>query len=276
MPYLVINHLHRSRLDANREVGEGAQGHEIAGEAWFQFHNFTNYAQNQLRDYFGTSTFAVDDDNDDSGVSVTGVNALLLDMHGYAGYDWADEFGSPLIQWGYRLSDHSTLNPSNYCPLDTRSDGSIGSLTHARWMGGQSYECLVRGPGSMASRVSTLLDANGGLTSDGLCGHGTPSLEFPSPHDLANDPVYCEDMTLDTPDECHYYSGGYDLEVHERMDWENVVGDHFNAMQAELPRCIRFGGSDVREAFADVMSVAVMSFLMELYGDVLALMEDVE
>ena len=71
---------------------------------------------------------------------------------------------------------------------------------------------MVRGPaGSLASRVSDLLDESGGLTSDNaLCGHGTPSNEFPSPQTLANDSDYCDDMN--DPDECHYYSGGFDVE----------------------------------------------------------------
>ena len=128
---------------------------------------------------------------------------------------------------------------------------------------------MVRGPGSLASRVSDLLDESGGLTSDNaLCGHGTPSNEFPSPQTLPNDSDYCDDMNdPEDPDECHYYSGGFDVEVHERMDWQGLSGDHFNAVQAELPRCIRFGGSTVRENFADRLSVGIMSFLRELYGD---------
>ena len=260
VPFLVINHLHRSKLDANREIGEAAQGHAIAEEAWTNFHTFINDAQLTLKAHFGTSMY-----RSSTNFKKTGVNALLFDMHGYAGTDWVADVGSPLIQWGYRVSDSSL----EYCPLDSRSTGSIGTLTHARWMDGHSYECLVRGPGSLASRVSDLLDESGGLTSDNaLCGHGTPSNEFPSPQTLANDPEYCEDMNdPEDPDECHYYSGGFDVEVHERMDWQGISGDHFNAVQAELPRCIRFGGNAIRENFADKLSVAVMSFLRDLYVD---------
>jgi hypothetical protein len=255
----VINHLHRSKLDANREVNEAAHGDPTSMEAWTKFHTFINDAQLNLRGHFGTSTVT-----SSTGSKKTGIHALLLDMHGYAGTDWHED-GSPLIQWGYRFSDNSL----EYCPLDSRSKYSIGTMTHGRWMDGHSYECLVRGPGSLASRLSGLLDASGGLTSDALCGHGTPSNEYPSPQELANDPDFCADMNDPNPDECHYYSGGYDVMVHERMDWEDdgdLSGDHFNAVQAELPRCIRFGGDSVRENFADKLSVAVMSFLRDLYG----------
>lgn len=260
VPFLVINHLHRSKLDANREIGEAAQGDTIAGEAWNKFHTFINDAQLDLKDHFGTSTVTTS-----TGQSKTGVHALLFDMHGYAGYDWDSSNGGPLIQWGYRISDSSL----EYCPLDTRSAYSIGSLTHGRWLNGHSYECLVRGPGSLATRVSDLLDASGGLTQDAMCGHGTPSEEHPSPMELANNPAYCEDMTGANPDECHYYSGGYDINVHERMNWQdenNLTGDHMNAVQAELPRCIRFSDDDTRENFADKLSIATMSFLRDLYG----------
>ena len=185
-------------------------------------------------------------------------------MHGYAGKDWIPGDGSPLIQWGYRMSD-DTLD--GYCPLDTRSSGTIGTMTHARWMNDHDtgYECLVRGPGSLGARVSDLLDASGGLTTNAMCGHGTPSEEFPSPKTLANDPNHCQ--TYDDDGECHYYSGGYDVERHERMNWESLSGDHFNAVQAELPRCIRFGGHTVRANFGDKLSVAVMSFNRDLFGD---------
>lgn len=243
-------------MDANREVVEAAQGDPIAIDAWTKFHTFINDAQVMLKDHFGTSTLQ------NPSYSRTGVHALMFDVHGYAGKDWEPD-GSPLIQWGYRMSDDSLES----CPLDSRSTGTIGTLTHARWMDSSSYECLVRGEGSLATRVSDLIDADGGLTSNGLCGHGTPSNEFPSVKSLANDPNYCDEAP---DDECHYYVGGFDVKVHERMNWQdenNLSGDHFNAIQAELPRCIRFGGNSVRENFADMMSIALMSFLRDLFGE---------
>jgi hypothetical protein len=262
VPFVVKNHLHRSKLDANREVWEAAQGDQNAIDAWQKFHDFIHQAQTSLEAHFGT----------DTSNGVTGIKSLLFDMHGYAGLDWIPTDGSPFIQWGYRLSAETSLNPDLYCPLDARSSGTIGSLTHARWMPGQSYECLVRGPGSLASRVSTLIRTNGGLGTANqniMCGFGTPSYEYESPWHLANDPTHCVNGGGSA---CHYYSGGYDVEVHERMDWWNVcegctaVGNHFNTLQAELPRCIRFGGDAVRAEFANILSVAVMSFLRDLYG----------
>lgn len=126
----------------------------------------------------------------------------------------------------------------------------------------------MRGPASLGSRVAGIISDREGLgtsNNNAMCGQGTPSFEYESPWHLANDPTHCDRIASGGSSECHYYSGGYDVEVHERMDWENMDGDHFNAVQAELPRCIRFGGSAVREEFADVLSVAVMSFLRDLF-----------
>lgn len=126
----------------------------------------------------------------------------------------------------------------------------------------------MRGPASLGSRVAGIISDREGLgtsNNNAMCGQGTPSFEYESPWHLANDATHCDRIANGGSSECHYYSGGYDVEVHERMDWENMSGDHFNAVQAELPRCIRFGGSAVREEFADVLSVAVMSFLRDLF-----------
>ncbi len=276
VPYLVINHLHRSKLDANRDLGEATSGIEngkaIADEAWNKFHTFINDAQGHVKDKFGTST---------NSRGKTGVNGLFFDMHGYKGNNgkssasattgWKDDVnihGAPFTQWGYRLSDDPSLLK---CPLDDLSSpgSTIGSLTHARNLPNQSYECLVRGPNSMGSRVNTLL-SNVASISD-LCGQGTPSFEFPSPNALATDTTYCNDAA--DGGECHYYSGGFDVKIHERMGVDLSVlpepalsGEHFNALQAELPRCIRFGGNTIRSEFAGVLAQATMGFLRDLNG----------
>lgn len=134
-------------------------------------------------------------------------------------------------------------------------------------MPNQSYECLVRGATSLGSRVDALLPNVAGISD--LCGMGTPSLNFPSPYALATDPVHCHDAPGSA---CHYYSGGFDVEIHERMgvdlgtDPPTLSGLYFNAVQAELPRCIRFGGDQIRSDSADVLAQALKEFLLDLYG----------
>ena len=274
VPYLIINHLHRSKLDANREFDEATvgivNGLDITTEAWNKFHTYINDAQVLVKDKFGTST---------GSTGVTGVNGLFFDMHGYKGNNgsngasattgWKDDvniYGAPFTQWGYRLSDDPSLTS---CPLDNLSGSTIGSFTHARSLPNQSYECLVRGPDSMGSRVNALISNVAGISD--LCGQGTPSYEYPSPYALATDTTYCNDAAAGG--ECHYYSGGFDVQIHERMDVNLTVlpeptlaGDHFNAIQAELPRCIRFGGDTVRSDFAGVLAQATMGFLRDLNG----------
>lgn len=273
-PYLIINHLHRSKLDANRELDEATigivNGNEIATEAWNKFHTYINDAQVLVRSKFGTSTAS----------GVTGVNGLFFDIHGYKGSNgesdasattgWKDDInihGGPFTQWGYRLSDDPSLTS---CPIDNLG-GTIGSFTHARSLPNQSYECLVRGPNSMGSRVNVLLSSVAGISD--LCGQGTPSFEYPSPNALATDVTYCHDAA--GGGKCHYYSGGFDVRIHERMDVDLTVlpeptlsGDHFNALQAELPRCIRFGGDAIRSDFANVLAQATMGFLRDLNGPI--------
>lgn len=257
VPYLVINHLHRSKLDANREIGEAAQGNAVAEAAWTHFHTFINDAQLDLQTRFGTSIV-----KSSTGSSITGIRGLFFDMHGYAGWDWDPNDGGSFIQWGYRFSTSSL----EYCPLDSRSKYIIGTMTHGRWVEGHSYECLVRGSGSLGSRVMNLLNETGGLLPNSICGHGLPSELYPSVEDVTNDPTYCSESPSD---DCHYYSGGYDVDVHERMNWQdenNLSGNHMNTVQAELPRCIRFGDSTVHDTFADKLSIALMSFCRDLYG----------
>ena len=178
---------------------------------------------------------------------------------------WVDDVnigGAPFSQWGYRLSDETSLIT---CPLDDLSDK--GSFSHARYLPNQSYECLVRGPNSLGSRVDALLP-NVPDISD-LCGRGTPSFNIPSPYELATDPTYCHDAPSSA---CRYYSGGFDVEIHERMgvdlatDPPTLSGIYFNAVQLELPRCIRFGGDQIRSDSAAVLAQAIWGFLLDLYG----------
>jgi hypothetical protein len=44
-PHLVISHLHRRKLDPNREIEEAAQGSVLAENAWFEYHSFIETAR---------------------------------------------------------------------------------------------------------------------------------------------------------------------------------------------------------------------------------------
>ena len=47
-PHIVINRLHRNRLDANREIGEAACGNAQAQEAWRDYHEFIETAKTKV------------------------------------------------------------------------------------------------------------------------------------------------------------------------------------------------------------------------------------
>ena len=47
-PHIIINRLHRSRLDANREIGEGACGNSQAQKAWTEYHEFIEIAKARI------------------------------------------------------------------------------------------------------------------------------------------------------------------------------------------------------------------------------------
>mmetsp|Transcript_26709 Transcript_26709/g.38691 ORF Transcript_26709/g.38691 Transcript_26709/m.38691 type:complete len:450 (+) Transcript_26709:129-1478(+) len=247
VPYLIINELHRSKMDANREIGEAAFGNAIAESAWTKFHEYINEAQSNVQTKFGTVK---------NKASIEGVRGLVFDVHGYSGTDWHND-GSDFIQWGYCLGKDS-LDKNDITSSKTR-----GSFTHARHMPGESLECLVRGPKSLGQRFNEQLPLS--LASSETCGRGLPSLDYPDPKAVASDPAYC----ADNDGVCSYYSGGYDVEVHERLDWDNdptFSGIHMNTVQAELPRCIRFATDEVHEEVGDKLSIALCSFMTDLFG----------
>ena len=75
-PYVIINHLHRSKLDANRDLAEATSGIvggiEEAADAWMHFHTFITAAQEKVKMKYGTS---------EGSTGLIGVNGLFFDMH---------------------------------------------------------------------------------------------------------------------------------------------------------------------------------------------------
>ena len=56
-PHLIINKLHRSKLDANREIIEAADGNTLAEGAWNYFHNHIDSAKYYVNRDFGKGLF---------------------------------------------------------------------------------------------------------------------------------------------------------------------------------------------------------------------------
>ncbi|CAG8807637.1 23165_t:CDS:1, partial [Dentiscutata erythropus] len=60
-PYLIVNHLHRSKLDVNRKLEEGSSAPETK-KAWEEYHNFISRAIEDIKEKHG--------------------RGLLIDLHG--------------------------------------------------------------------------------------------------------------------------------------------------------------------------------------------------
>lgn len=97
-PHVVLNRLHRSKLDANREIVEAAQGDELAEQAWGEFHKFIDVAKAEVAARCG--------------------RGLYIDMH-------ANAHASKWTEFGYRLTtaqlnkDDSALNTAALIALSS-------------------------------------------------------------------------------------------------------------------------------------------------------------
>ncbi len=128
-PHIVINRLHRIKLDANREIGEAAQGNAAAAAAtaWREFHEFIEAAKDAVVDGLG--------------------RGLYIDVHGH-GHD------IQRLELGYLLSA-ADLERSDALLDDTNLVGK----SSIRALVGQSsagFVALVRGAASMGGLLEPL------------------------------------------------------------------------------------------------------------------------
>jgi len=92
-PHVVINRLHRRKLDANRDLPEAADGDPIAGQAWTEFQGYLDQAGEAVTSAFG--------------------KGLYLDLHGHGHTVQRLELGYLLSKNELQLPD-ATLNYGNY------------------------------------------------------------------------------------------------------------------------------------------------------------------
>lgn len=125
-PPLVICRLKRVKLDANREIGEGAQGNRDAQQAWHEYHGFLDAARAAAIDRHG--------------------RALVVDLHGH---------GHPKsrVEIGYLLGASDLDRPDTDLddPIRARQS-SIGSLAAER---GLRVSALIRGPASLGALLES-------------------------------------------------------------------------------------------------------------------------
>lgn len=119
-PHLVASHLHRSKLDPNREIKEAAQGEPAAEKAWQEFHAAIKGALA-------------------AAVAQHGF-AFLIDVHGHA-------HPIPRIELGYAL-EAKQLNQSDKA-FDASGLISLTTLRDLAARLGGSPATLLRGPRSL-------------------------------------------------------------------------------------------------------------------------------
>jgi len=105
-PHVIINRLHRNKLDANRESADAAGDNPHALQAWEEFHQFIGDASKEV-----TATYG---------------RGLYIDLHGHRHNQQFIELGYLLVTGQLSLSDQqldSTVQPS---------ETSVGLLLHDR------------------------------------------------------------------------------------------------------------------------------------------------
>lgn len=142
-PHVVINHLHRRKLDANRALGEAACGNAAAGRAWSEYHAFLEAARAAVVEAHGRGWY--------------------MDIHGHGHANQRLELGYLLSRSDLNLSDDALDADDGY-----RRKSSIQTLAGSA---GVPFSEILRGPMSLGS-----LYADHGYPS-------IPSSTDPSPQD---------------------------------------------------------------------------------------------
>jgi len=119
-PHIVIVHLRRTKLDANRDISEGAAGNAAAIQAWNEYHAFIEQAMAVVRLRSGTGFY--------------------IDLHGHG-------HAKQRLELGYLLSA-STLDGTN-AQLDAPSVASASSLRLIAQSASLPFSDLLRGPTSL-------------------------------------------------------------------------------------------------------------------------------
>lgn len=107
-PHLVLCHLHRSKLDVNRDIVEAAQGDAGAEAAYLAFHQFCADARANILGSWGYG--------------------IYLDLHGHGHPENWVELGYRLTSNQLALSDAVLAQPSYVAQSTTRSAGSQSGI----------------------------------------------------------------------------------------------------------------------------------------------------
>ncbi len=121
-PHIIICRLRRTKLDANRELDEAAQGNPYAIQAWKEFQSFIDTAKQTVVREFG--------------------KGFYVDIHGHGHEIQRLELGYLLSSTSLALSDNT---------LDNASYGNSSSIRTLIPLSRLSFSKLLRGPQSLGS-----------------------------------------------------------------------------------------------------------------------------
>lgn len=105
--HFIINLLHRKKFDANRDIGDAADGNAIVEETWYDYHELIDIAKAQIEADYG--------------------RGLFIDLHGH-GHD------IQRLELGYLLSGSELRLPNSQMnSVDIIAETSIRTLVADNW-----------------------------------------------------------------------------------------------------------------------------------------------
>ncbi|MFT7050587.1 MAG: hypothetical protein ACJAZK_001184 [Psychroserpens sp.] len=180
--HIIINNLHRSKMDPNRMVSQGACGNSHAASYWIDFQNFINDASQEIEAEWG--------------------KGLYIDLHGQS-------HTVPRIEIGYNITA-TELNASDLNSATIIDKSTIKNLVSSN-LNGLTHEELVRGENSLGQLFQDApgtyynsIDPSGSNTSYPGCGVSSGYRAIPSYSNYGSDS--CDDTQPLSHD---YFDGNY-------------------------------------------------------------------
>lgn len=118
-PNIIINLLHRRKLDANRDIEEATGGTPILESAWFSYHDFIDSAKINIEQNFG--------------------KGLFLDLHGHAHEIQRIEMGYLLSKSELQMTNQeiNTSEIVDESSIHELANSNLQSLSHAELLRGE-------------------------------------------------------------------------------------------------------------------------------------------
>ncbi|MEN8250389.1 MAG: hypothetical protein ABFS32_15755, partial [Bacteroidota bacterium] len=116
--HFIINLLHRKKFDANRDIGDAADGNNTVEQVWYDYHDLINVAKDQIEEDHG--------------------RGLFIDLHGH-GHD------IQRLELGYLLSGSELRLPNSQLNSSAiLAETSIRSLVSDNWQS-LTHADIIRG-----------------------------------------------------------------------------------------------------------------------------------